>query len=78
MSELEKIYYQYQNDLERGGDNESAIRARESLYGYFDKSGLLAHDYEDYVCSLACENEKQGFLSGFQYAMKIALECMSN
>lgn len=75
---MEKIYYQYQNDLERSCDDESTVEARESLYSYLDKSGLLVHDYEDYVCSLACENEKQGFLNGFRYAMKIALECMCN
>ena len=77
MSELEKIYYEHQNNLE-AGDSEDLIKARESLYGYLEENGLSAQDYEDFVCSVACENEKQGFLNGFQYAMKIALESMSN
>mgnify|MGYP000513655747 CR=1 FL=1 len=75
MGELEKIYYEYQNNLAEG-DSEEVIAARKSLYNFFDKKGLDSFEYEDFIVSLSCENEKQGFIAGFKYAMKIALECM--
>lgn len=75
MTELEKIYYKYQNDLSLC-DSDAAIAARDSLYDFLAEKGLNLFDCEDFIGDLASENEKQGFLSGFKYAMKIAMECM--
>lgn len=75
MRELEKIYYDYQN--QSGTDGEAVVKARDTVFDYLESKDLQIEEYEDFICDYACENEKQGFLSGFQYAMKIALECMA-
>lgn len=75
MSEIEKIYYEYVNTgimIER----KDVQQSRDALYNYLDQQGLSANEYENYVAGISCASEKQGFLSGFQHAMKIALECM--
>lgn len=77
MKELEKIYYDYQNNLDVG-DSEEVKTARSSLYEFLEEKGLTVFECEDFVNSLTSENEKQGFLNGFKYAMKIALECMKS
>lgn len=76
MGELEKIYYEYQN-LIQGGDGEEVKKSCAALYELFDKQGLTITEYEDFLAAYACANEKQGFINGFQYAMRIALECMN-
>lgn len=76
MSEIEKIYYTYMNDISLDGDSEEIIQAREILYEQLDKKGMSPYDYEDYIVALASKHEKEGFLNGFKYAMSIALECM--
>lgn len=76
MSEIEKIYYTYMDDISLGGDSEEIIQAREILYEQLDKKGMSSYDYEDHIEDLASKHEKQGFLNGFKYAMSIALECM--
>lgn len=75
MSELEGIYYNYQNDLDTG-DSEDVETARKSLYAFLEEKGLTVFECEDFVGCLSSESEKQGFLNGFKYAMKIAMECM--
>lgn len=76
MTEIEKIYYDYMNDVSLGRDSQEIIQARDILYEQLDEKGISPYDYEDYVGSLTSEHEKQGFLNGFKYAMSIALECM--
>jgi hypothetical protein len=76
MSELEKIYYTYMDDIGLGKDSDEIIRAGKILYEQLDKKGLSSCEFEDYIGDLTSEHEKQGFLNGFKYAMSIALECM--
>lgn len=41
MSEIEKIYYTYMDDISLGGDSEEIIQAREVLYEQLDKKVCL-------------------------------------
>lgn len=78
MSELEKIYYSYQNDLDQDGDSEEVVATRDSLCSFLDNSHLNELDYDDLICAFADKTSKQGFINGFKYAMRIAMECMAS
>jgi len=71
--ELEKIYYNFRelgNDYQ---DMEETKKAGEELMSYLEKQfdRPLIIKLEPYITKLCSENEKQGFMNGFEYSVKL-------
>lgn len=72
MSEIEKIYYNMDKLSDGFTELPETEKASERLYDLLGKEFILEH--EDIITSLTSANEKQGFIYGFQYAIRLLME----
>lgn len=69
MSNLEKLYYNMENLSDNWCDEPGVESASDRLSRAMGDE--LCAKYEDEILNLQCENHKDGFIKGFQYAMSL-------
>lgn len=79
MNVAEEIYYNLINLNEECEDSEEVNETIDKFYellkeklGLAAKRGSAFYDFEKLFFDIAWMEEKQGFIQGFQYAMKLA------
>lgn len=74
MSEIEKLYYNMGESIL--ADLPETQEASNKLYEELGDDFISEH--EEVITRLTSANEKQGFICGFQYAVKLMLEGKEN
>lgn len=72
MNELEKIFNTYMSDKEN--DSEEIVTLDEKIGTYMKKFELKKEEYSNFEALLIDSNieyERQGFVNGFKYAVKL-------
>lgn len=75
--EIEKLYYQFEHLEDNYVDFDETIERRTELENYLEEqkgksiTDELIRDIEPFYASLCAEYEKQGFIYGFEYAVKL-------
>ena len=69
MSNLEKLYYNFHKLSDDYADTEEVRAARDNVENVLGKETYF--ECESEISILASENEKQGFINGFQYAVSL-------
>ena len=71
MSEIEKIYYNFNALCDDVAELEDTVEARRKLQEKMGREMFLK--YDDEISDCCMYTEKQGFIWGFQYAMKLMM-----
>lgn len=77
--EIEKLFYQFGNLQDNYVDMDGVNEKREELNNYLEEqkgkpiTEELGFDMEEYIMELCAENEKQGFIYGFEYATRLLM-----
>lgn len=69
--------YQHCKDSGRCPDGREALETLDFLYADLEEKGLRKDDFENLAISAVSAYEKQGFISGFKYAVQILMCCGS-
>lgn len=69
MDNLEKLYYNFHKLSDNYADTEEVKEARDNVENVLGKETYF--ECESEISILASENEKQGFINGFQYAVSL-------
>ena len=69
MSAIEKIYYDLENLEDNLAELEDTVESRRKLQEKMGREMFLK--YDDAISDCCMYTEKQGFIWGFQYAMKL-------
>lgn len=69
MSAIEKIYYDLENLEDNLADLEDTVESMRKLQEKMGREMFLK--YDDEISDCCMYREKQGFIWGFQYAMKL-------
>lgn len=69
MSEIEKIYYNFNALCDDVAELEDTVESRRKLQEKMGREMFLK--YDDAISDCCMYTEKQGFIWGFQYAMKL-------
>lgn len=69
MSNLEKLYYNLDRLIENYDDTEEIKDARNNLEKMLGREAYTKHETE--ISILEYKSEKQGFITGFQYAVSL-------
>lgn len=76
MKILEELYYEFAN--KKGSMDTAEVQRAFTKASDVLKGMSLEHpvyeEIEGFIIELSAENEKQGFVNGFKYAMQIASE----
>lgn len=79
LNAIEEIYYNFEKLNGNYKESPEAEKSYEEVMDYIRKKGVFGKagtsrselEFEDLVIKHACENEKQGFVYGFQYAIQL-------
>lgn len=71
MSAIEKIYYDLENLEDNLADLEDTVESMRKLQEKMGREMFLK--YDDEISDCCMYTEKQGFIWGFQYAMKLMM-----
>lgn len=71
MSEIEKIYYNFNVLCDDVAELEDTVESRRKLQEKMGREMFLK--YDDEISDCCMYTEKQGFIWGFQYAMKLMM-----
>ena len=82
VKEIEKLYNGLNNGIILGADDETTRAADEAFNDYIEKSGIVGNagiskrrmELDDLVSRISYENERQGFVKGFRYALNLLID----
>lgn len=69
MSNIERLYYNMDKLIDNYADTEEVKRTLDRLETVFGRE--LYAKYEDEISDYVSASEKQGFITGFQYAVSL-------
>lgn len=82
VKEIEKLYNELNNDVILSADDETTRAAYKAFNDYIEKSGIVGNagtsnkrmELDDLVAQISYENERQGFVKGFRYALNLLID----
>lgn len=76
IKEIEKIYCNLERLIDDYADLPEALEAHNKAMSFLEQHKMpekIRLDVDDLLCNIACQNEKQGFIYGFRYAIQLLI-----